>query len=331
MENKWILFIFCLFGHHLLFAQNSTSIKGIHHVSMVVRNLDSAKAFYQKMASLQSVQADNKHRNSVFKKSNIDIPAHQTGWLQGPNAWFELLAFKSANGQKSQLPVQGPGFTHFCYQTPQNNLIFETAKNQGADVVSRNGIPVDRGFGILYAYLRDPDGILFEVEQLAKVNFSEATWLGHIAIVTPDIDRLVEFYTQLLGKKPHNRIDNIQNSPKLDAIANMDGLRLRGAWFKLDNMILEIWQFDNPPTPKLEKPKPFTEIGYQKIAFEVGDLAQELKRVAEYRFNFLTSKPVQALGAKSILLRDPDGNLLQLLQTKSSKIPSLDALKKLTW
>jgi catechol-2,3-dioxygenase len=57
---------------------------------------------------------------------------------------------------------------------------------------------------------------LYELEQLDKPPFADSVWMGHVALVTPDIDRLVEFYTKLLGVKPHNRIDNIRNSPKLD-------------------------------------------------------------------------------------------------------------------
>jgi catechol 2,3-dioxygenase-like lactoylglutathione lyase family enzyme len=209
------------------------------------------------------------------------------------------------------MPIAGPGITHICYQSPANRSIYDKAKANKATVVSRGNAPVDRGFGIQYAYIKDIDQIMFEIEQLDKPPFDQDHWIGHVALVTHDIDRLVEFYTQLLGHKPHNRIDNIKNSTKLDDIANIDSLKLRAAWFKVGNMQLEIWQFDNPKTIAATAPHSFTKIGYQKIVFEVTDISRDYQRMKTLGANFL-SKPVSS----AVLLRDPDGNLLELTELK---------------
>ena len=207
--------------------------------------------------------------------------------------------------------VQGPGITHVCYQSPATVSIHDKAKVNGASIVSRGGVPVDRGFGIRYSYIKDKDGIMFETEQLDKPKFADSLWVGHVAIVTHDIDRLVTFYTQLFGKEPVNRIDNIKNSPKLDDIANIDSLRLRGAWFVVGNMMLELWQFDNPPCKPAETPAPFTQIGYQQISFGVGDIMADYKRLIANGVTFL-SIPISTSKSTEVFFRDPDGNLLSL-------------------
>jgi catechol 2,3-dioxygenase-like lactoylglutathione lyase family enzyme len=333
MKKNNFLSLFLILICPQILAQ-TTTIKGIHHVSMVVQDLDSSLAFYSQTTGLQELSRPNKNLNNLNleKKSGFTPPARQTAWLIGPNALLELITFKSKKKpSRSQLPIQGPGFTHFCYQTPQNHSIYEQAKLVGATIVSRNGVPVDRGFGIQYVYIRDKNGILFEVEQLAQAKFEEKVWLGHIAIATPDIDRLVDFYSQLLGTKPYSRADAIKNSPKLDAIANIDSLKLRGAWFRTGNMILEMWQFDNPRTPPATQETPFIQVGYQQIAFEVGNIEQEFQRLKGLGFKFLSSSPIQSETETGLFLRDPDGNLLQLFQYNSESKISLDRLKKLTW
>jgi catechol 2,3-dioxygenase-like lactoylglutathione lyase family enzyme len=333
MKNICFLTLFFILINQSILAQNST-IRGIHHVSIVVQNVDSSLAFYLQTTGLKELSRPIKNLSNfkLEKKSGFKTPARQTAWLIGPNAMLELIAFDSKKPpSQSQLPIQGPGFTHFCYQAPQNHSIYEQAKSAGATIVSRDGVPVDRGFGVQYVYIRDKNGIMFEVEQLAQAKFEEKVWLGHIAVATPNIDRLVDFYSQLLGVKPHSRADNIKNNPKLDAIANIDSLKLRGAWFKTGNMILEMWQFDQPRTQNPTQEASFTQIGYQQIAFEVSNIEQEFQRLKNLGFKFLTSSPIQSETETGLFLRDPDGNLLQLFQYNSESKITLERLKKLTW
>lgn len=309
-----------------------STVKGISHVSLSVRELNRAVTFYTTVVGLQET---NRYRTkapvAIEKKSGFSHTARTVAVLQGPNARIELIQFDGAIKQPaSTMPIPGPGITHICYQIPPSASVFAKAKSGGASVVSRGGVMVDRGFGIKYAYIRDADSLLFEVEQIEKPKFSDSVWVGHVAIVTHDIDRLAAFYKQLLGVEPQNRIDNIKNSPKLNDIANIDDLRLRGAWFKTGNMMLEIWQFDNPVTVPSTNPIRFNQIGYQQISFEVGDINHEYKRLAAHGVNFL-SAPIKTGGNSTVFLRDPDGNLLSLKGFGADSPKSVASLKPLTW
>ncbi len=293
----------------LAFKINPSSVTGIRQVGLSVRNLDKSVKFYQAVTGMQ-----------VAERTRIDKPvaaeteagfAHASrsvAVLKSQNAQIELVQFDGADKQPSYtMPVPGPGITHVCYQSPATVSIYNKVKANGGTVVSRGTEPIDRGFGIRYSYLRDTEGNLFENEQLDKPPFADSLWVAHVALVTPDIDRLVAFYKQLLGTDPINRIDNIKNSPKLDAIADIDSLKLRAAWFKVGNTVLEIWQFQNPPTPVPTKPAPFNRPGYGQIAFSVENLASEASRLRAGGVSLL-SKPA----SKIVYLRDPDGNLLSL-------------------
>ena len=317
-----------------LLAQPPTSttvtsdIKGIHHVSLSVRNLDRAVAYYTKVLSLTEVGPHRlTDKVSVGQKSDGKSIARNVALLRGPNGQLELSQFDGAADQPvSAMPVQGPGITHVCYQAPAASALYAKTKASGGSIVSRGAMPVDRGYGIQYAYAKDPDGIMYELEQLDKPPFADSVWVGHVALVTPDIDRLVLFYTKLLGVPPHNRIDNIRNSPKLDDIANIDSLKLRAAWFKTGNMTVEMWQFDNPPTTAPGRPTLSTKIGYTSISFEVSHINQTYLRLRNAGVTFLSPAAANATTAR---LRDPDGNLLNIVELPTNAPTSIDRLKRL--
>jgi catechol 2,3-dioxygenase-like lactoylglutathione lyase family enzyme len=319
-----------LFSQNKALADSVSTIKGINHISLSVRDLSRSIAFYKQAIGLEDkILFSIKKRVPVEKKSGIKHAPRKVAILQGPNGQVELIQFRRQNKDAhSNMPVQGPGITHICYQSSMSNSIYSKSKTADATIVSRGDAPVNRGYGIHYAYIRDGDSIMYEVEQFEKPPFTDAVWLGHVAIVTPDIDRLVAFYTLLLGTKPINRIDNIKNNPKLNDIANIDDLKLRGAWFKVGNMLLEMWQFENPVPKSITEPASFTKIGYQKIAFEVSDIQHEYKRLKDKNVQFL-SAPVIDKTVSIVYLRDCDGNLISLHQFDSNSPQSVDKMKTL--
>ncbi len=298
------------------FAQKSDTtaiITGINRVCLSVADLEKSIVFYENTIGLEVLNRQEiKQQIPSEKAAKIIHKNRKAATLKFPNGQIELMQFEGVNpNAQSKMPVQGSGITHVCYQSPMTNSIYEKSKKNGAKIVSRGEKPIDRGYGILYAYIKDNDNIMFENEEFEKPKFTENVWLGHVALVTHDIDRLVNFYTQLLDSKPINRKDNIKNNPKLDDIANIDSLELRGAWFQVGNMLLEIWQFDSPKTMPNEKPNSYTEIGYQKIVFDVKNLEKVNENSLKKGIEFL-SKPVINIKTVEVFLRDPDGNLLLL-------------------
>jgi catechol 2,3-dioxygenase-like lactoylglutathione lyase family enzyme len=286
------------------------TIKGIHHIGISVKNLEQSTDFYTEAFGLKvSNKLTINKVLKVEKSSKIKHFDRKIVFLEGANSNFELIKFENSESQNlSQMPVEGPGITHVCFQIPQAKSIYENVKKLGAKMVSRGDKPVDLGgYGIYYAYAREQNNIMFEMEHFDKPTFSTSVNIGHVALVTPDIDRLVAFYQKVLGMKPIRRVDNPKN-PKLDDIGDIDNIKLSGAWFKFDNMLLEIWQYHHPVTKSPTKPVDFDEIGYHEIAIEVGNIENEYLRMKGFT-NFL-SKPIQ----KKVFFRDPDGNLLSLIQ-----------------
>jgi catechol 2,3-dioxygenase-like lactoylglutathione lyase family enzyme len=251
--------------------------------------------------------------------------------LAFPNGYLKLSEYdRSDFSPPPVLPVKGPGITHVCYQSPTSEDIYQRLINGGATTVSRGEQPVHLlGQGVYYAYARDHDGIMYETEHLDHAPFEGPIWLSHAALVSPDLDRLVEFYSLLLDAKPNRRTDRA-SGPRFDEVAAYDNVMIRAAWFDIGNMILEMWQFVNPVTPEPQRPSAIEDVGYNKVAFEVSDLQKEYERLTALGVRFLSS-PATSVDGWEACLRDPDGNLISLIQPKTQDDLSVSHLKQKTW
>lgn len=282
-------------------------IKGINRVTVTVADVDRSTAFYTSATPLEPLGA---------------------GLLRAPNAYLEAVAGPDAGESGPLVPVEGPGFTHVCFQSPAEDALYRALLDAGASAVSRDG-PVDlNGAGVEYGYGRDPDGIMFEVEQLARPRFGDPIWLAHVALVTADLDRLVDFYEQVLGVAPYNRVNKV-TGPLVDRVTGLDGARIRAAWFNAGNMILELWQYVSPPTPAAEA-RPVDAIGYRGFVLEVTDLDAETERLRTLGAEVEDQSRAGA-GGRIVDAHDPDGNRFALLELPEGSPYSLDRLKRIDW
>jgi catechol 2,3-dioxygenase-like lactoylglutathione lyase family enzyme len=308
-----------------------STIKGINHIGLSVSNLQASLAFYTGAIPLEVDLSKRLSNPEAEKASGFANDPVDRATLTGPNGYLELSQYDAVlAGPAEEVPVKGPGVTHVCYQAPTTENIYSRFAAQGATPVSRGSEPISLlGQGVYYAYERDLDGLMFETEHLDRTPFEGPIWISHVALVSPDLDRLANFYENLLGSEP-NRRTNKAAGPTFDDVAAYDKVHIRAAWFDMGNMILELWQFVNPITPEPDTPRPFERIGYQKFAFEVSDIQADYERLLASDVQFL-SAPVQTDDSTEVYARDPDGNLFSLIQTAPGSSNSIDALKKKDW
>ena len=236
-------------------AQSAAGLpfKGLHHASMTVSDIDATVAFYAKAVPFKVVRRAIVD-GSTFPAVLLSRPHArvEVALVATPTGYLELLDFDPGTASPpNPRPLIGPGYTHVCFQSPATDPAITRFKAAGLDVISRFGKPdgVDiGGYGVRYAYGRDPDGIMIENESLDRPKRGEAAWLTHIANVVHDRDAMLAFYGKLLGRAAHRTIEQ-ENKPRLDDVANIDNLSIRGGWINAGNMEIEVWQYVRPETP----------------------------------------------------------------------------------
>ena len=308
--------------------QRQSKVIGIHHIGMLVSDLKASVDFYSHALGISA-----EHLIATQQDNGVSAygASSNSALMTFPNGYLKLSEYdRSDLPSTAVVPVKGPGITHVCYQSPTQENIYQRLMDSGATPVSRGKEPVHLlGQGVYYAYARDRDGIMYETEHLDRSPFEGPIWFSHVALVSPNLDRLVEFYGLLLNAEPSRRT-NRASGPTFDEVADYDDVMIRAAWFDVGNMILEMWQFVNPVTPEPKQPPAFEALGYNKVAFEVSDLEKEVERLSEQGIEFLAPLGSSEDGLEACL-RDPDGNLVSLIQPQERTGRSVRRLKQKTW
>jgi catechol 2,3-dioxygenase-like lactoylglutathione lyase family enzyme len=264
---------------------------GVHHVQLSVAALERSAAFY----------------HAIGLSRTDDLPGLRvTGlegeWFRGSNVALRLTNSLDSLGLQRH-DVNTPGITHLCMQTTEITALFERFGAAGA---SFHCDLTDLGTGFLYAYARDHEHNVIELEGVPRVVDDTDPWIAHVNIATLKIDRLADFYAGLFYGSP-TRSPRFHDNPKLDAIANLSGVSLRMAWVNAENAQIEFSEYSSPRSHTMRNA---SAPGYGCIAFQVTNIAAAMARVVD-----LGGRAVAQDAAYPHLARceDPDGNTILLL------------------
>jgi len=316
--------------------QSDAGILGVPAIMLSVTELDRMLEFYGGATGFEVCSREDISQNpaldALFGATEISL---RRAVLKAPNMALELNEFaENRNMRGSKMPVQGPGMTHTCFQTPDSAPGYDRFRAAGVDMLSIGDGPVDiGGYGVTYAYGYDPEGNLLEMEQLdeamlegvgyfrSPVLTGSHMWMSQVALVTHDLDRMMAFYSKLLGARP-SRLTEVADNPKIDAIGAVTGAHLRGGWFRLDDhsKVLELWQYLKPRTEEGIARQTARSPGYS-FAFEVDDLEAELRRLHSLEGFRPLGAPVCLFGWREVYCADIDGNYFSLRQALDPRSP----------
>lgn len=245
--------------------------------------------------------------------------------VRTPTVFFQLLDMEPGRGAPPERrPVEGPGYTHKCFQTADTASGYDRLKAAGLRMLSRGDGPVDLGgYGVTYAYGFDRDGIMIEMEQLApKVIAAQGergsrrmqfpAWPTHIANVAGDKAAMVAFYSKVLGYGPRREMPPTKRKT-FDDVVDHDDIEVSASWFDTGNYELEFWHYHHPATPLRVSERRFDAIGYHSVVFEVTDLVGTVARLEREGVRFI-GPAIERAGFRTRYARDPEGNILGFTQ-----------------
>lgn len=144
--------------------------------------------------------------------------------------------------------------------------------------------------------------------------------VNHVGITVSNLERSVEFYETLTGKKVSN-IDQI-GGKRMAQTQGLDDTLIKYANLHLDNLNMDILEYVVPKSEKANYEN--DQISAMHLCFEVDDLEAAIKRLAEIGIE-PEGEPIyfeEADGLKSgfgtgvVYFKDPDGTNLELIEPK---------------
>lgn len=149
--------------------------------------------------------------------------------------------------------------------------------------------------------------------------------IHHVAISTPDLDRLVAFYRDVIGAELVRESGWPAGSDAIDVLVRLRGSSARTATLRLGNAYLELFQYDTPTPAPQDPARPVNDHGFTHVCLDVVDIDAEYERLLAAGMTFHCPPP--ALGQigsgslRSTYGRDPDGNVVELQELISPDHP----------
>lgn len=137
--------------------------------------------------------------------------------------------------------------------------------------------------------------------------------MHHIGVPVRDLERSLDWYRELFGFEP----EFIQGAEGngLDEIVQLTDAKLRMAFIRLPNVLLEFLEYERPVGIDFDRRN--CDVGAIHVCFEVDDIAEVHRRLDKHGIAFTTSPIAQEgaiAGHQICYFRDPDGIQLELWQ-----------------
>ena len=146
--------------------------------------------------------------------------------------------------------------------------------------------------------------------------------IHHSSISTPDMDRALAFYRDLVG------VEVVFEAPfegeAISAIVGLQGAKGRVAMLRAANMHIELFEYAAPESaPNVtvgDGPRPVNNHGLTHLCFDVTDLPSEYERLKAAGVEFHCPPTLLANGTVlTTYARDPDGNVVEFQEILNPK------------
>jgi len=145
--------------------------------------------------------------------------------------------------------------------------------------------------------------------------------IHHVAISTPDAERLLRFYRDLLGFEVLFDQTWPPGTVVADRITGLEGSSARQLVLGAGNAYFELFQYTSPDPRPADPDRPVCDHGLTHMCLDVDDLDIEYERLSAAGVRF--HAPPQDLGAgvRTTYARDPDGNVVEFQELASHDHP----------
>jgi len=329
-----ILLTLVLFCGALAGGDRPPLVAAVDSIGMTVSDLDRSIEFYSKVLSFEKVSeievdgTDYEHLEGVFGLRM------RSARMRLGDEFIELTEFIAPKGRPAPADTRANDrwFQHIAIITSDMERAYKRLRENKVQHASSGPQRLPdwnkNAGGIQAFYFRDPDGHFLEVLAFppdkgdvkwhrAPSKTGQDLFLGidHTAIVISDTDASLRFYRDALGLKIVGESENY--GPEQERLNNVFGARLRITSLRAaSGPGVEFLEYLAPaggrPYPPGEQANDLVHWQTKFLGASAAQAELELRRV---RSAFVSTGVVQPpFAQKSIVVRDPDGHVIQIMQ-----------------
>ncbi len=141
--------------------------------------------------------------------------------------------------------------------------------------------------------------------------------LSHLGICVSDMERSLRFYRDVLGFRYVSELQ-VAGEPG-NTLLRLPDVDLRAVYLERDGTRIELLHYRSPGHSGEPRPRPMNQLGLTHLSFRVVDLTAVVARLEAAGTHILadTRIDVPQVGAAAIFVTDPDGVLVELVQSPS--------------
>ncbi len=147
---------------------------GVSHIAVGVRDMDASLGFYRDLLGFEVIRDEVQSTQgtvlpALYKEPHDQRRVATLYWKKGPYEAFLVLSEhsdKPASGEPIKLDQIG--IHHYAFWVENLPRVYEELKARGADFVVPPTVTKTTDGNFNSAFLRDPDGILVQLDELVK-------------------------------------------------------------------------------------------------------------------------------------------------------------------
>lgn len=137
----------------------------------------------------------------------------------------------------------------------------------------------------------------------------------HLGICVSDVEASLAFYRDALGFELASELE-VKGEPS-DTLLRLRDVALRAVYLRRDGLTIELLHYASPGHVGDGAPRAMNALGLTHLSFRVPDLDAIVSDLEERGFPVLKDTRVDnpALHARVVFATDPDGTLVELVET----------------
>jgi catechol 2,3-dioxygenase-like lactoylglutathione lyase family enzyme len=144
--------------------------------------------------------------------------------------------------------------------------------------------------------------------------------IHHTAISTPNLARLVAFYERLFGYEVVREFEWPRGVAMINGVIGLPDSAAKAVMLRGGDSMLELFEYAHPKAATQTPDRPVCDHGFTHVCFLVDDVFKEQARceAAGMRFHSTAQRTADLAFTYG---RDPDGNVIELLQLLQADHP----------